>query len=189
MLQGNLEDTPITSVLQICNNESLTGVLSLNHGDENIGQIFFNGGSIVQAKTFFNSGLNALNELSIVKCGEFHIKKDNVNFDNEIKQDFNFLLLNIIKYSDEIQHKSSNISSEFHSMNIQVFYAPESLPLIKIVHDLGINCNNTSYSYIYLKKNNFLFYVKYDGMTVFGFKSLEPMVIDIITRKIAQVWK
>ncbi|NCC61858.1 MAG: DUF4388 domain-containing protein [Verrucomicrobiae bacterium] len=188
MLQGNLVDTAFTSVLQICNNENLTGFAVVHQGEYELGRVHFREGVMVRAETKFNTGVNAVNEMTITKKGAFRVTKGDLANEDTINRDFNFMLLNAIKYRDEIEDRTESIGKQLDLNDATIFFVPESDRLFFAATKMGNACKNALLSYIYINGKINSLYVKYDGVAVIGVASQNHLVVDLMTRKISQVW-
>ncbi len=109
-LSGNLTDFSIFDIVQILENNRLTGTLSIRK-DETTGKIYFNEGLIVNASLGETAGLEAFRQLMQEASGGFFVfEKSQVGFAPVIQASNNTsLILDLLREYDE-EHRLAHPS-------------------------------------------------------------------------------
>ncbi|HWQ33026.1 MAG TPA: DUF4388 domain-containing protein [Blastocatellia bacterium] len=112
-LAGSLSDFSIFDVVQLLENNRLTGVLEIEK-DENTGRIYFTDGLIVNAVFGGHTGMEAFKLLvQDANSGYFSFEKSQVGFERLIQASSNTsLILDLLREYDE-EHRFDNLSEDF----------------------------------------------------------------------------
>jgi tetratricopeptide (TPR) repeat protein len=112
-LAGSLSDFSIFDVVQLLENNRLTGVLEIEK-DENTGRIYFTEGLIVNAVLGERTAMEAFKLLvQDANSGYFSFEKSQVGFERVIQASSNTsLILDLLREYDE-EHRFDNLSEEF----------------------------------------------------------------------------
>ncbi|HZS03346.1 MAG TPA: DUF4388 domain-containing protein [Blastocatellia bacterium] len=111
-LAGSLSDFSIFDVVQLLENNRLTGILAVEK-EENKGRIYFTEGLIVNASLGENSGMAAFKLLvQDASNGYFSFDKSQIGFAQEIQASSNTsLILDLLREYDE-EHRFDSMSQE-----------------------------------------------------------------------------
>lgn len=100
-LAGSLNDFSIFDIVQLIENNRLTGILTVEREDEP-GRIYFSEGLIVNAAHEDNSGMKAFKRLVTETSAYFEFDKSQVGFSQEIHASSNTsLILDLLREYDE----------------------------------------------------------------------------------------
>ncbi|MFN7949529.1 MAG: DUF4388 domain-containing protein [Blastocatellia bacterium] len=112
-LAGSLSDFSIFDVVQLLENNRLTGILDIEK-DENTGRIYFTEGLIVNAVLGEQAGMEAFKLLvQDANSGYFSFEKSQVGFERVIQASSNTsLILDLLREYDE-EHRFDSFSEEF----------------------------------------------------------------------------
>lgn len=105
MFEGKLKTFSISSLLQMCHNESNTGALEFSKAGHMCGKIGFENGAVVYADFVGMNGEQAVKQLSILEDIDFKFNGDSRIEEQNIETDINYLIIDCSRYKDEcIEH-------------------------------------------------------------------------------------
>ncbi len=112
-LAGSLSDFSIFDMVQLLENNRLTGILTLEKDEENKGRIYFTEGLIVNAAHGESAGMEAFKQLvQNANNGYFDFEKSEVGFAQVIQSTSNTsLILDLLREYDE-EHRFDNLSED-----------------------------------------------------------------------------
>ena len=105
MFEGKLKTFSISSLLQMCQNESNTGTLEFSKNGHMYGTIGFENGAVVYADFVGIKGEHAVKQLSILEDIDFRFNAETRVNEQNIETDINYLIIDCSRYKDEcIEH-------------------------------------------------------------------------------------
>ncbi len=124
MFKGNLKTIPLIHLLQLFSQEKKSGVILLNNMEEKIGEIFLKEGFVIAAKYKNLKGKKAFFKLINFKSGEFIFKENVALPKQEIHLTCEQLLLDALRYQDELKNIQQKITDQFKGRVIKVNKVP-----------------------------------------------------------------
>ena len=113
MFAGTLKTFSITSLLQVCYNDSSSGTIAFSRGKVVAGNIGFENGSIVYADFLGTKGIDAVKQLALLEELDFKFDEKIILPEKNITADINFLLIDCSKCKDEAQEYIDKIKAMF----------------------------------------------------------------------------
>lgn len=113
MFEGKLKTFSISSLLQMCNNESNTGALEFTKNGYMCGKIGFENGAVVYADFAGMKGEHAVKQLSILEDIDFRFNGDGRVDEHNIEMDINYLIIDCSRYKDECIEHLDTIKERF----------------------------------------------------------------------------
>ena len=125
MFEGKLKTFSISSLLQMCHNESNTGALEFSRSGYMCGKVGFVNGTVVYADFVGMKGEQAVKQLSILEDIDFRFNGDSVVDEQNIETDINYLIIDCSRYKDEcIEHLDiikNNLSEKYPVQTVEFF--------------------------------------------------------------------
>ncbi|MFO7752980.1 MAG: DUF4388 domain-containing protein [Desulfobacteraceae bacterium] len=113
MFEGKLKTFSISSLLQMCYNESNTGALEFSKNGHFCGKIGFENGAVVYADFVGMKGEQAVKQLSILEDIDFKFNGDEKILERNIETDINYLIIDCSRYKDECIEHLDTIKEKF----------------------------------------------------------------------------
>jgi hypothetical protein len=125
MFAGTLKTFSITSLLQVCYNDSSSGTIAFSRGKAVVGNIGFENGSIVYADFLGTKGIDAVRQLALLEELDFKFDEKVTLPEKNINVDINFLLIDCSKCKDEATEYIGKIRAMFsmkYNVGHVIFY-------------------------------------------------------------------
>ncbi len=113
MFAGTLKTFSLTSLMQICYNDSNNGTIEFNMEKAVLGKIGFENGNIVYADFLGSKGIDAIKQLSLMSELDFKFNERLVLPEKNVNIDFNFLLIDCSRHNDESREYLAKIRTMF----------------------------------------------------------------------------
>jgi len=101
MFAGTLKTFSVTNLMQMCYNDSNTGIIEFTKNDICYALMGFIKGRIIYAKLLESEGINAVRQLTLIQDLNFSFITQTPDMKPNLKTDINFLLLDCSRYMDE----------------------------------------------------------------------------------------
>mgnify|MGYP000120141830 CR=1 FL=1 len=152
MLSGKLKTFSLSTLLQMCYNESNTGALEFRKFNQLYGKIEFEEGAPVYADFIGLYGLDAVKQLSILQDLEFNFNDKAERTNYNIEMDINFLIIECSKFKDEcLEHLTytQDLLAEKYSVVSVNFFEYDNVcfnsPFVYNINFLELSDNGTYY--------------------------------------------
>ncbi|MCD4721511.1 MAG: DUF4388 domain-containing protein [Desulfobacula sp.] len=113
MFAGTLKTFSITSLIQVCYNDSSSGTIAFSREKAVVGKIGFENGSIVYADFLGTKGIDAVRQLALLEKLDFKFDERIILPEKNINVDINFLLIDCSKCKDEAREYIDKIGAMF----------------------------------------------------------------------------
>ncbi len=159
MFAGSLSTFTLTSLIQICYNDSRNGAIEFTRGKDIYGKIGFENGRIVYADYLGGQGVDAIKQMALLSQLDFKFNDRTILPDTNVNTDINFLLIDCSRYVDESTEYLEKIRNMFdrkYTVDRVGFYE-YGHPYFKVPHLFHIKYLETYdenyFTIIYLDKN------------------------------------
>lgn len=114
MFAGSLNTFSLTSLMQICYNDSRNGAVEFSRSRDVYGKIGFENGSVVYADFLGSRGIDSVKQISLLQNLDFKFNERALLPEKNIKTDINFLLIDCSRYVDECKEYIGKIRTMFN---------------------------------------------------------------------------
>ncbi|THB80475.1 MAG: DUF4388 domain-containing protein [Desulfobacteraceae bacterium] len=113
MFAGSLKTFSLTSLMQICNNDSRNGAVEFINNGSVYGKIGFENGNVVYGEYLGSRGVDSVKQISLLQELDFKFNERILLPEKNIETDINFLLIDCSRYIDESKEYLGKIRAMF----------------------------------------------------------------------------